>query len=285
MIKVKSFAKLNLGLHIIPKKTLNGFFPIHFINCQINICDEILFENAIEIIFKCNDLKDPKGSSNLIIKAFYLLRNYSKNNKFGAKIILNKKIPITSGFGGGSSNAAITLKALSKLWNLKISNKKYFEFADKLGRDVFYNLIGGLCEVKGDGNIVKKLNFNLPRLWLVIIIPNQVKSSTEYMYKNIDLEKVGENMDKITKLKTAIKNKNIEEIFKNLHNDFEFSVEKLFPIVVKIKDDLLLNNAKKTLLAGSGLSVVGFYKSKIDAKKAYDKLKNVYNNILLTYTL
>ena len=168
---------------------------------------------------------------------------------------------------------------------LKISNKKYFEFADKLGRDVFYNLIGGLCEVKGDGNIVKKLNFNLPRLWLVIIIPNQVKSSTEYMYKNIDLEKVGENMDKITKLKTAIKNKNIEEIFKNLHNDFEFSVEKLFPIVVKIKDDLLLNNAKKTILAGSGISVVGFYKSKIDAKKAYDKLKNVYNNILLTYTL
>ena len=285
MIKAKSFAKLNLGLHIIPKKMKNRHYPVNFINCQINIYDEISYECANKIIFKCNNLKIPTDDSNLIIKTANLLKDFSNKKNLGVKIILNKKIPITGGFSGGSSNAATKLKCLSKLWNIEISNKKSFKLASFLGRDVFYNLVGGLCEIKGDGNIVKKLQFSLPILWLVIIIPNQIKPSTKYMYENVDIKKIGRNLNKIVKLKNAINSKNVDKILNNLHNDFEYSVEKLFPVVLKEKNDLILNNAKKTLLAGSGLSVVGFFKSKIAAKAAYKNLKKVYNNTLLTHTL
>ena len=286
MLKVKSFAKLNLGLHIISKKMPNNHYPIRFINCQINLYDDIIFENInSQVEFKSNNPNIQKNKNNLIVRAVDLIKDYSKNKNLGVKIKLNKKIPFTGGFSGGSSNAAATLKATSKLWGLKIPKKKYFEFADKLGRDVFYSLIGGLCEVGGDGNIVRKLRYDLPRLWLVVVVPKQMKPSTAWMYQNIDSDKVGKSLKKFQNLKSAIKNKNMNQIFKNLHNDFEFSVEKLYPVIRKIKNDLIENNAARAMIAGSGLSVIGFFDTKKGASAAFKKLQNVYNEILLTYTI
>jgi 4-diphosphocytidyl-2-C-methyl-D-erythritol kinase len=115
MIKKKAFAKLNLNLHVIPQKNSNGYHPVRFINTQLTLHDELLFEpiqNGIEVI--CSHKEMPKQEDNLVYKAALLLQEMDPQKR-GIKITIRKNIPIKAGLGGGSSDAAVTVHALSKL--------------------------------------------------------------------------------------------------------------------------------------------------------------------------
>lgn len=285
MIKLKAYAKLNLNLHIILNKLENGLYPVKFINCQLDLHDELFFkriDNEIGII--SNNSQLPKEEDNLIYKTAVLLKKLVNNPELGAKIILKKNIPIKAGLGGGSSDAAMTIKGLIKLWNVKLTKNQQFELAKSLGKDVFYCLKGNVCEVSGDGSIVNSLNIVMPIFWLLIITPKEKKPSTEWMYNNLETSKLGKHVNRSDKIKAAIIKKNKEEIVENLFNDFEDLVINRFPIVKAIKHELLNQGAAKTLLAGSGLSVVGFFDSRKDGLKAFNNLKFKYRQILWTHT-
>jgi len=285
MIKLKAFAKLNLNLHIIPQRFKNGLYPVRFINCQLDLHDELFFkriDNKIEII--SNNSQLPKEEDNLIYKTAVLLKRLVNNPKLGAKIILKKNIPIKAGLGGGSSDAAMTIKGLMKLWNVKLTKNQQYKLAGSLGKDVFYCLKGNVCEVLGDGSIVNSLNIKMPIFWLLIITPKEKKPSTEWMYKNLNARTIGKNLNKFNDLKKAIFSKNKKAILADSFNDFEGLVINRFPIVKAIKHELLNQGAVKILLAGSGLSMVGFFSSKKQAQKAFNNLKFKYRQILWTQT-
>jgi 4-diphosphocytidyl-2-C-methyl-D-erythritol kinase len=286
MIKLKAYAKLNLNLHIIPRPLRNGLYPVKFINCQLDLHDDLFFErikNKIKII--SNNSQLPKTEDNLIYKAAVLLKKNINDPSLGAKIRLKKNIPVKAGLAGGSSDAASTLKGLIKLWHIKVTPNILLKIAGQLGKDVFYCLKGGLCEILSDGKVVNNLKTALPKLFLVIIVPDKNKSSTEWMYQNLNKEIIGKNLDKFEKLKKAIILKNNKEIIENLFNDFENLALNEFPLIAKIKDDLVKNGALKTLLAGSGLAVAGFFKEEKKAKITFNNLKIKYKNILWTETI
>lgn len=279
-------AKLNLNLHIFPKEKPTDYFPVRFINCQIDLFDEIVLErqkNKIEVF--CDDKEVPLGEENLCFKAASILKKKIRDDMFGVRIFIKKKIPIKSGLGGGSVDGAQTLKGLIQLWNLKLTPKDIFKLALNLGTDVYYCLVGGVCEVGGIGEKVRKLNMIMPKIPVVVVTPEEKKPSTRWTYKNLDLTKIGKHSYKVEKLVEAIKANEIEKIAKNLHNDFEYSITKFYPIVNLIEQELLKSGALTAMLCGSGLSVFGIYKDKILAQKALNKLKGRFKKVILSQTL
>ena len=282
MIKKKAFAKLNLNLHVIPQKNNNGYYPVRFINTQLALHDELLFEPArheIEII--CDHKEMPKQEDNLVYKAALLLQEMDPQKR-GIKITIKKNIPIRAGLGGGSSDAAITIRTLSELWNINITKKQRMYLADILGKDVHYSLFGGVAEISGDGDEVIPLPFNAPKFWLVVVVPRETKPSTGWMYERIDKTKVGQRIHFLPKIKEAMRVNNKEDFLSYIFNDFETDIFKHFPITLTMKQDLEDNGASMTLLCGSGLSMIGFFTSKTKASQVQKLLIDKYKNVIIS---
>jgi len=284
-MKVKAYAKLNLNLHIFPKRKQDGFFPIKFINCQLSLHDCLIVKkqpHIIEIVCNNDELKDYKD--NLVYKAAVLLKKQANNPKLGVKIFLEKNIPVRVGLGGGSSDAAITINTLIKIWKLNLTEKQRSKIIDQLGKDVYYCCQGGVCEVNDSGEMITRIFSQMKKLWLIIIVPQEKKPATAWMYKNLDLDLIGKKKIYFDNLKRAIIKKNKKSIIKNLHNDFESLALLKYPYLKKIKDDLIKQGASNTIMAGAGLSIVGFFLSKKESLTAFRQLKVIYKNILWSHT-
>lgn len=273
-------AKLNLSLNILPQKRPDGLHPVKFLNCQISLFDQIKIQPSRknQITYQPKQLLKPKND--LLSQALRLLPQ-----KENLKITVQKNIPIRAGLGGGSADAAALINYLNKKWQLNLSLQKRFSIGQRLGLDVVYCLLGGLCLVSGSGEKVTPLKIPLPKLHLLIITPQISKPSTAWAYQNLNLTKIGQNLPKLVKLKKAIKEKNLKSITQNLHNDFEYSIIKSFPQIDMIKKDLKKSGALNSLLCGSGLSVFGLFTTKNSAQKAFNILKNLYPTVFLTNTI
>jgi 4-diphosphocytidyl-2-C-methyl-D-erythritol kinase len=121
-IKVKSPAKINIGLNIIRKRE-DGFHDLETIFYPLNLYDEITFTKSDSFSFTSNDELLNKEPTNLIIKAKEELERIS-GKTLNVKIELKKNIPIGAGLGGGSSNAAITVKTLNSFLEPALSDSK-----------------------------------------------------------------------------------------------------------------------------------------------------------------
>src|SRR3989338_3136932 len=131
---LNSYAKINLYLKI-GKKLKNNYHEIQSVMQMIQLHDQISFENLDEnsIIVESNN-KDLENKNNLAYKAALLLKNRFNTRK-GVKISIEKQIPLASGLGGGSSNAANTLIALNKLWGIGLTQKRLMNLASEIGSD------------------------------------------------------------------------------------------------------------------------------------------------------
>lgn len=316
MIKIQAFAKLDLAIHIDPRKSKDDLYPVNYIDCQIDLTDELTFEKAQNLEIICRHPEVPTDKTNFIFQAASFLGEIAsdryprtkvrsslfftrfgfhrwlerqgflaQNKKSGAKITLVKNIPVKAGFGGGSADAAATIRGLCQLWDATLTQNQLTDLARQLGKDFYYSLHGGLCEVSSVGKNyqIKPLKSRLPQFWLVVIVPHEEKPGTGWMYKNLKPDKIGHDRQKLGKLKKAIESHNRPEILKNLHNDFEKSVSYYFPIIDKMKNDLIKLGAQSALMAGAGLSIVGFFESQKSAQKAKEKLAGGYKQILISH--
>lgn len=280
MIKVTAKAKLNLNLHILPQKR-DGLFPVHYINCELDICDILWFEKrtgAIEVV--CDSPGVPEGRENLVYKAARLLQGYGRTND-GVRVRIEKHIPVRAGLGGGSADAAATLKVLTNLWGVKISKQELLTLARKVGMDVCYSLTGGLASVEGDGSAVTSLTLPLPKVLVLVLVPLEEKPSTQWSFRQLSNNRVGTDITKTDRLQKALKERNQDLFFSSLHNDFEMPLASHFPIIGEMRDDLLGSGAKAINLCGAGLAVAGFFSSKKDAVLAQQAFKKKYKQAIL----
>lgn len=287
MISRNAYAKLNLNLHIIADrahKTRTGYFPVHFINCELDLHDELYFENIPhDIKFECSD-GNLSNESNSVYKAAHILKKIVGNSQLGVKITLKKHIPVLAGLGGGSSDGVACIRGLIELWNIKLSDNTRNKIISKLGTDVYYSWEEGVCEIEGVGDRVTKITNTLPLLYAIIVVPDRSKPSTKVMYDSLDMLFCGKNETKLYNLKIAIQKDTSDEIVHNLHNDFDQVAERLYPEHKKIKEDFIQSGADSVILAGSGLSVVGLFIDKLKSEMAYKKLQVIYNRCIWTKT-
>ncbi len=269
-------AKINLGLSI-KRKLHNNYHEIETIYCQVNLYDFLTFQVMPnqQIIIKTNHKNLPINQHNLINKAAKKLQQKASIDK-GIKIFLDKNIPLGSGLGGGSSNAATTLMIVNKLWNLNYELQQLISIAKQIGSDVAYHLVGGVAYERQGGNQAGQFTqlANLPECWILICFP-QFSISSQSAFQNIDYQNI--NKTSLNNLIKSINEKNLDQICHNLHNDFEIWTLKQFPLLKKIKKIMKQNQAKNSLLSGKGSCIFAFFLNKAHAQKASETLKKSIN--------
>ena len=267
----KARAKINLVLFVKEKRE-DGYHNIETIFQKISLYDELWIEETKEAGFSlsCNK-KELETKENILEKAYEELKKQNPQLP-GVTVKLIKHIPMQAGLGGGSADAASFLKAMNQLFKLNQSNQDLEKIAVKLGADVPACLYEGTLKAEGIGEKLTPIQTKLP-YWLLIIKP-MVDCCTKKMYQKLD-EKTNRVSSTITAIQTALQEENLEKMLKEMQNDFETALLEE-PQIWKIKEKLQQTGASKTLLAGSGSCVIGFYLKKSQAKQAYQQLKPEY---------
>ena len=273
---VKSFAKINLGLKILDKR-LDNFHNINSVFIRISLHDILEFIPSNKFNLECNNQNVPINNKNTIYKAYNILNSYSPfKNHYTIK--LNKLIPLESGMGGGSSNAAFTLNALNQLNNLNLSKKELITIGLQIGSDVpFFINEEKIKLVSGRGEIFE--NFNSPNLnsfYFLLVYP-KFSISTKWAYK-----KIKKTLDyKIDSTKFPALDEEVN--WKLFENDFEEIVGSTYPEIFEIKEFLNNNRALFSSLSGTGSTVFGVYNNIKFIKEAQNKLNN-YNTLIVSPT-
>ena len=167
MISEHAYAKLNLTLEVIRKRE-DGYHDLASIIQTVQLHDVLEFSDSETIDFECSD-ETLAGDDNLVLQAAETLQKVAGVRQ-GAKINLNKRIPVSAGLGGGSADAAATLRGLNRLWNLGLSETELVEIATEVGSDVPFLVCGGTAIVSGRGERLERLPAP-EHGWFVIVLP------------------------------------------------------------------------------------------------------------------
>jgi 4-diphosphocytidyl-2-C-methyl-D-erythritol kinase len=247
MIKLRSFAKINLGLEITGKRA-DGYHTLRTIFQTIDLCDELqLRENKKQkIVLAGSDPRIRWDDTNTIARACRLIYgNYHVSQGFD--ITVRKNIPPGSGLGGGSGNAAVLLLFLDRYFNLRIPAAEMNVLAAALGADVPFFLNGGTMLGEGIGEALTELPELTPRS-IALFIPTRLVSSA-LIFSRFSLTK--------TALPSKIQLFLQKGDFSALENELEYVTFDLFPEIREIKQKMIQGGCDFVQMTGSGSAVYG----------------------------
>jgi len=264
---IKSYSKINIHLGVV-KKEKNDFHSIETLVSNIDLYDVIYIKQIQnkknKIVFTGNYAKGI-GRNNTISKLLNLLED-QKIIKKKYLIKIKKNIPLKSGMGGGSMNAASLLNFFNKKNKLNLSKKKMVYLCTKIGSDVRLGLNNYSKIMFGSGEVKSIKKF---KSYLIIVMPN-FGCSTKRIYQNV--KKYSKSHIKISK-KYNLNNCH------RLYNDLEKPAFKLYPKLADIKKTLQnLPNIKFARMTGSGSAMIGYFLRKKDAFHGTKILKKKYKN-------
>lgn len=252
-MELRANCKINLGLRILRRRT-DGFHDIETAMFPVReLCDELSviphFPGSL-LTVSGNGLDCP-AEDNICMHALRLMQH-----EYGigdAKIKLRKAIPAGAGLGGGSSDAAFTLRALNSEFSLGLSDAGLERLAVRLGSDVpfFIRNTPQLCT--GRGEVMAPMELNLSGMWLVILKPETGVSTAE-AYSGITPSETGLSVQEILK-------RDISEWRELLVNDFEKTVFARYPAIGALKELLYDEGAVYASMSGSGSAVLGIFET------------------------
>lgn len=281
-IHLKSRAKINLSLDVLGKRD-DGYYEIETIMQQINLYDNIYIskrnDNQIKISTNCEYI--PVNTSNIAYKAADKLRETVGISK-GVDIYIDKKIPVSAGLAGGSSNAAMVLEGLNKLWDLGLTQGELMIMGENIGADVPFCILGGTALAKGKGEKLTVIRPAIKDMWIVLAKPS-ISISTGEIYRQLNLSKI-KNRPDTAGLIHAIEEGNIYGISNNMGNVLESVTETKHPIVTEVKRKMMEYNCLGSGMSGSGPTVFGICKNYKRAKTAYKHLSLLYKQAYMVQT-
>ena len=251
-----SRAKVNLTLHLLGRRS-DGYHYLDSLVAFPSVGDQITVELADRINLKIVGRLAEKLSvnDNLILRSI----NYLNHHGRGVSIILDKDIPVSAGLGGGSSNSAVVLKMLSKLWNQPLpSIKKQI----LLGADVPVCMSWDLQRMQGIGEKIVKIK-EPSSIWIVLVnLGDQV--STGLVFNSVE----SYNNDGLGILPVFYNKEVFIKFLLSKRNDLETSAIKLFPQIKNLLDALKQNpGCSISRMSGSGATCFGLFFKKTDAIK------------------
>ena len=267
-ITLNSPAKINIGLRIIGKRE-DGYHNIQTIFYPLLLADVLSFEKNDKTILETNsdELKQTKG--NLIIKAKDILENYARE-KMNVRINLKKNIPLGAGLGGGSSNAAVTLKSLNTLYNLNFNYEILSKLALIIGSDVPFFLDPVASFATSRGEQIKNIPLSLSNP--ILLVNPGINISTKWAFDQVKVSRDTNAFERLSNLEVV----KIEDIKQSATNDFEDIVFNTYPEIRIIKEELYTYGATFVLMTGTGSTLYGIFSNLQKAKLAQDHYQNRY---------
>jgi 4-diphosphocytidyl-2-C-methyl-D-erythritol kinase len=244
-------AKINLGLNITERRT-DGFHNIESIFVPILWRDELEIIESNQTSFASSGIVIPgNAADNLCLKAYYLLK--SEHDLPSVRIHLKKNIPIGAGLGGGSSDAAFVIKGLNELFQIGLTVSQMQNFARKLGSDCAFFIQNKPVFAFGKGDEFEDINLELKDKFIVLVYPNE-HISTAMAYSGVKPKFPQYSLKSIIEMP-------MKDWREFMINDFETSIFKQVPRLLKIKQELYAAGAIYAAMSGSGSTLFGIFDS------------------------
>ena len=247
-------AKVNLYLRIAGKRP-DGYHELETVMLPLNFGDEIVCQlRPTGLTLECDDRRLPTDDTNLALRAAKRLAERCGVTA-GAHIILRKRTPLAAGLGGGSSNAAVVLATLNKLWQLNAPASLLHELAAGMGSDINFFLAGSTCLCRGRGELIEPLPCRLSAA--VLLLNPGFGISTKWAYQR--WATLTESPPAVSVLARALADDDLAGISAMLFNSLEAPSVGKFPVLQLLKDTLHEHGATGALMSGSGATVFGLF--------------------------
>lgn len=261
--EVRANGKINLYLDVLAKEE-SGFHAIKSIMQSVSLCDRAILSAAkgiaTEIRISCDSPYVPCDERNIAYKAAV---KYLEACGISAQVNVNlqKRIPVSGGMAGGSTDAAAVLVALNKLFGGALPQSELYKVAASLGSDVPFCLMGKTALCEGRGEILSPLT-NTARLKF-LIVPSTENVSTPWAYGRLD-EEFGDfsgrdNSARFNALVSALENGDVKGVAANMYNIFEQVILPERPVARRAKELLLEGGAIGAMMSGSGPTTFGIF--------------------------
>lgn len=268
-VSLPSFAKINLDLRVLGTRP-DGFHDLKTIFQSLAVFDNVTVTmRRGPLAVACDEPDIPVDQRNLVWKAASLLHRTMTGKSSPPRDIaidLRKRVPAEAGLGGGSSNAAMTLLALNKLWKLDLDMSTLARIGGRLGADVPYFLVGGTALGLGRGDDIYPLT-DMPPVHVVILRPG-FGVSTADAYGWFDEE-----------IRRPLKEPAPRPVppgwpawAETLRNDLEIPVVRHHPAIGRIRQSLLDAGARFAAMSGSGSAVFGLFERADAARRTANDL-------------
>lgn len=269
MLTIETPAKVNLTLEILKKRT-DGYREIRSVMQAVALCDTLIFESAEKISFRC-DIPSWTADKSLVSRAADLIRQRAAS-PCGALISVKKRIPLSSGLGGDSSDAAAVMQGLNRLWKLEIPPGELVTMAATLGSDMPFFFSGGTALAEGRGEIISPLPDMIPS-FVVLLMPHvpRPESKTAAMYSRInsgDFTSGGITNDVVARLTRGEPVRSCD-----LFNVFEKAAFEAFPGLKEFRDEFQESARKPVQLAGAGPALYALFNDGHEAAIVYKTLE------------
>jgi 4-diphosphocytidyl-2-C-methyl-D-erythritol kinase len=262
---VEARAKINLFLRVKGRRS-DGYHDLESLVLPISLADRLEVHAASDPSFRTLSLalevtgdpalarRVPVDESNLVIRAADALAREADVKGF-ADVLLEKRIPVAGGLGGGSADAAATLRALNELWGAPVSGERLGQIAAVVGSDVPALLAGGPALMRGRGERVDVVNV-APMRWTLVTFPFGISTREAYAWWDDD---GGTGPDPEPLLQAAQKGE-AAEVGRLMFNDLERPVLRRHLELQRTKESLLDAGAAGVVLCGSGSTMAALWR-------------------------
>jgi 4-diphosphocytidyl-2-C-methyl-D-erythritol kinase len=272
-------AKINLGLHVLRRRP-DGDHDVETVLHRIDWADTVTVEPAETLSMTCSDPALPTDETNLCLRAAHALKE-AYDVDAGAELHLEKRVPYGAGLGGGSSDAAATLRLLTRLWGLDADPDRLHALAAALGADVPFFLLdapAALATGRGDKLTVLEADGQPYRLpYPVLVVAPPIEVATPDAYAAVTPNDAGR-----PPLPDLVRRGDLGHWRERLVNDFEDPITAAHPAVAAARDWLRDQGADYVSLTGSGGAVYGVFGERAAAERAREAGRDRDERVHLT---
>lgn len=267
-------AKLNLFLEVRGRRP-DGYHELETVMVSVDLFDTVRFAPGehLALTVRRGPAALPEDDRNLVLRAARLLARHC-DVRTGASMELIKRIPVESGMGGGSSDAAATLVALNRLWGTGLSSGELHHLAAQLGSDVNFFLDSVSAAVcRGRGEQVEPID--LPRTLHFVVVRPRGGLSTKEVFQRLDSGDVPSNRSSSAALQEALGQGGLGRIAEQLHNRLETPARELSRDVAESLRQLKSTAAAGAAMTGSGTGCFALCRSARQARSLGRRLRSL----------
>ena len=279
VVRMRAFAKINLSLQVVARRR-DGYHDLRTVLQSLALHDTLTFRTTRgPFRISCDDEACPIDEANLVWKAAERVwaAAHRRGAPRGVDIRITKRIPLEAGLGGGSSDAAAAIQALSALWRVELNRDRMRKIAAALGADVAYFLEGGTVLALERGDLLFPME-DSARAWVVLLIPPfGVRTKDAYGWWD-------RRHARRARLPLA-RRARADVDSPRSGNDLQTVVAARHPEIARMVAALQRAGAGQAAMSGSGSAVFGLFARRTDATRAASGLARRGLRVILTATL